>query len=163
MTDSKTRTEQLIELYFEARTTLEEERELAALLAHTEESSPLIDEARAVMGYAAASPSAAAPRHYSRGSRIARKALQIAASVALVAGGSALAVKLSTQRAEAAPRCVAYIDSVKITDEDAVMQMVMEDLQYAMSCSADVDDENFKTISVMAEASQELTVTVQAL
>ena len=159
------RLEQLTERYFEASTTIEEERELARMLARSGESSPLIDQARAVMGYAAASRAAKGrrPARHAVVARVARRVMQTAASVALLVAGSALAIKYGSPRVEAATRCVAYIDAVRITDEDVVRQMALDDLRSVMACSASVESQNRQTMTDVAEASIEINEILHSL
>ncbi|MDE5607630.1 MAG: hypothetical protein K2I64_01705 [Muribaculaceae bacterium] len=163
MDNNTNRLEKLIERYFDAMTTIEEERELARLLAGTNATSELIEQARAVMGYAAASRKVMTRQRRSPGLRFARKAMQIAASLALVVGGSALAIKYSSQRAEAAPRCVAYVNSVRITDEAAIRQMALEELQAAMSVSIEFDNHNKQMMTDVTKASNEITEIIHNL
>lgn len=123
--------ENLINRYFSAETTVAEERELRNVLATTRLSSRLIDEARAVIGYS----SAASNSIKSKRSERSFHWLSVAASVALIlVAGSAL---LIPRRASAEPRCIAYVNSVAITDPDTVQQLAFETLTMAFGADAE--------------------------
>lgn len=113
----------LIERYFEAQTTAEEEAALRRFLCSPQGSAPRYDEVRAVMGFLAVGHSL----HQRSAVRTARpkplwhRVAGIAASVVLVigflvAGWHALSADKEVY--------VAYVDGRKITDRDEVLRLM---------------------------------------
>lgn len=81
-----TKTEQLIERYFEATATAEEEEQLRHILADpATESTPAIDEARAVMGFTSLLRSRAPKKRRIMTSRV-RAIASAAATIAIILG-----------------------------------------------------------------------------
>lgn len=101
---------ELVERYFEAETTPEEELALREFLARTDD--PAFDEARAVLGYAAAQRSRRATR---ASARTMAGVLVAAASLALVA---ILGHSLTTRPADT---CIIYAYGEKNTDTETVI------------------------------------------
>lgn len=120
--NSQAELEQLIERYFEGETSLQEEQMLKHNLADCPWSSDTIDEARFTMGYFTA--------HKQQSHRVVnlgmrRRVMSIAASIAvlLTIGASALWYTNHTQGV-----CLAYVNGKAISNEDAVMELIAEDL-----------------------------------
>ena len=114
--------EQLISRYFDGETSIQEEQELRQCLANCPWNSDLIDEARFTMGYFAA--------HVQQQRRVVkmtsrRRITAIAASIAvlLTIGASAL---WYTQQSQG--KCLAYVNGKAISNEDAVMELIAQDL-----------------------------------
>ena len=104
-----------IELYFDCRLSDEEERRLRRAIAVSRVSHPAIDEARAVMGLRK-------PAERVIVSRKALRQVSIAASVALlIAGGIGISRYYSESSLE--NKSIAYVNGVKVTDEDEVMRL----------------------------------------
>ena len=104
-----------IELYFDCRLSDEEERRLRRAIAVTRVSHPAIDEARAVMGLRK-------PAERVIVSRKVLRQVSIAASVALlIAGGIGISRYFSESSLE--NKSIAYVNGVKVTDEDEVMRL----------------------------------------
>lgn len=104
-----------IELYFDCRLSDEEERRLRRAIAVTRVSHPAIDEARAVMGLRK-------PAERVIVSRKVLRQISIAASVALlIAGGIGISRYFSESSLE--NKSIAYVNGVKVTDEDEVMRL----------------------------------------
>lgn len=104
-----------IELYFDCRLSDEEERRLRRAIAVTRVSHPAIDEARAVMGLRKPAERVIVSR------KVLRK-ISIAASVALlIAGGIGISRYFSESSLE--NKSIAYVNGVKVTDEDEVMRL----------------------------------------
>ncbi|MGN1245825.1 MAG: hypothetical protein ACI4UN_04250 [Muribaculaceae bacterium] len=132
MKDSNTyqndeRLDALIQRYFDAETTLEEEAELRRAVAHREE--PKYDEIRAVMGYFAAKraerEAAVVPLEaVSRRRFLWLRAVAAAAVVALVA---TVGINLMQQRAES-NTCYAVVGGVRIDDEAQVLSLMQSNL-----------------------------------
>lgn len=109
---------ELIERYFEAETTPEEERALRAFLAGTDD--PAFDEAKAVLGYFSAQ----------RAWRAAGGRVRRLASVTAAAAGLVLAAVLGhTLATREDSTCVMYAYGVKTTDT----QYVIDDMHNTLS------------------------------
>lgn len=121
--------EHLIDLYFEGLTDTPQETQLRRLLASTELTSDKIDEARAVMGYFAASRAVESrERRKTVQTRILPRIrlIDIAASVAIIAA-FALAV-INFRAADENSRCMAYANDIVISDAAEVMGIMDNDL-----------------------------------
>ena len=120
--NSQAELEQLISRYFEGETSLQEEQMLKQILADCPWNSKTIDEARFTMGYFSA--------HNQQQRRVVkmrsrRRITAIAASIAvlLTIGASAL---WYTQQFQG--ECLAYVNGKAISNEDAVMELIAQDL-----------------------------------
>ncbi len=114
----------LIDRYFDAIATAEEERELMTALATTELSSEKIDEARAVISYFAVGR---AKQRHARALSHRRQWMRAAATIAIVlVFGAAILFSRPAERYE--DRCIAYIGSTEVTDNSAVLAMMHSDL-----------------------------------
>ena len=121
----------LIDLYFEGETSVDQERELREALLDSESSDPRVEEALAVMTFAAEdgrrrAARAVAPRR--RKSRAAWPSLA-AAAVALL-----LTVGVWTRHSTPAAPCTAVIACVETSDTDialALMQSQLGDIAVA--------------------------------
>ena len=114
--------EQLIDRYFDGETTVQEEQALREALADCPWSSETIDEARFTMGYFAA--------HKQQRRRVATftnrfRITAIAASIALL-----LTVGLTTlwHHQQTDDMCIAYVNGKAISNDDAVMALIANDL-----------------------------------
>ncbi len=148
----------LIERYFEAETSIAEERELRkALASHSAPvgTDPLIDEAKAVMGVTAvisAPQSATSSRPPRKTRRLAPPVWwQSAAAVAIIA-----ILVTGIIHINRAPRgeCVAYLNGREISDRDAVMNMMFSDLSEMEAASASLQNEisdDFSDIAIAFE------------
>lgn len=104
-----------IELYFDCRLSDEEEQRLRQAIAVTRVSHPAIDEARAVMGLRK-------PAERVIVSRKLMRPINIAATVALlIVGGIGISQYFSGSSLES--KSIAYVNGVKVTDEDEVMRI----------------------------------------
>lgn len=113
----------LVERYFEAETTREEELALRRFLATNEADAPEFEEARAVMGYLAVGRSV----HKSGFKSRRRQALWWAAAAAVV-----VLVALPLKQAPVAEEediCVAYVDGKRLTDSNEVLQLMKQTMQ----------------------------------
>ena len=145
-TDIK-RLNQLIDRYFDATATEAEERELRLTLASTPLSSEKIDEARAVMGYFAASRKAEVNKASRRGSWF-RAAAAIA--VAAVCGTAILTYRPNDKVTDL---CVAYIGETEITDSHAVLSMMRSDLAEIGEASQSVQTDVASQLSTLFNSS----------
>lgn len=111
----------LIERYFNADTTVNEERVLLTELATTHLDSPVINEARAVMGFSLSHRSVHKP--------VAKRRpwLRAAASVAVLATIAVTGYRASLNSYTTA-ECFAYVDGERITDKSTVLSMMFEGL-----------------------------------
>lgn len=149
----------LIERYFEAETSIAEERELRkALASHSAPvgTDPLIDEAKAVMGVTAVisePQSAISARPPRKTRRLAHPVWwQSAAAVAIIAilVTGIIHINRSAPRGE----CVAYLNGREISDRDAVMNMMFSDLSEMEAASASLQNEisdDFSDIAIAFE------------
>ena len=114
--------EQLINRYFDGKTSVQEEQMLRETLADCPWSSELIDEARFTMGYFIAHRKA--ERQTSKKS-YRRQVIGIAASIAIIiaAGGYAL-----WHQQQSDDICIAYVNGRVVQDNDKVMTLVANDL-----------------------------------
>ena len=139
----------LIDLYFSGETTLEQERELRRLLiSHTGPRDEAIDQALAVMSFAAV-----APRHETRSKRAAMPRMlritTIAASIAVVA-----TIAVSVIRSKTTPPidgCVAYVGSETIHDRDHIISLVASDWADISDASAEIDNNISGDLSTIIE------------
>lgn len=138
--------EHLIDLYFEGMTDSTQETRLRRLLASTELTSDKIDEARAVMGYFAASRAVEGRNERHEKPRAARarilpglRLVDIAASVAIIAA-FALAV-VNFRAADDNSRCMAYANDIVISDAAEVMGIMDNDLSAMREATEDFQAE----------------------
>lgn len=140
----------LIQLYFDGETTLEQERELRAMLADPKVTGEEADEARAVISFAVSSPSHAASSTVKPPSRKPSRfmaAVSVAASVAVVA---MVGYGLFHPRNNA--ECMAYVDGNVITDSEVVMEMVETDLSALGQASSDVSSDITDDLDAISSA-----------
>lgn len=134
--------EHLIDLYFEGLTDTPQETQLRRLLASTELTSDKIDEARAVMGYFAASRTIEGrEKQKNAQTRILPRVrlIDIAASVAIIAA-FALAV-INFRAADDNSRCMAYANDIVISDAAEVMGIMDNDLSAMREATEDFQAE----------------------
>lgn len=134
--------EHLIDLYFEGLTDTPQETQLRRLLASTELTSDKIDEARAVMGYFAASRAIEGrEKRKNAQTRILPRIrlIDIAASVAIIAA-FALAV-INFRAADDSSRCMAYANDIVISDAAEVMGIMDNDLSAMREATEDFQAE----------------------
>lgn len=134
--------EHLIDLYFEGLTDTPQETQLRRLLASTELTSDKIDEARAVMGYFAASRTIEGrEKRKNAQTRILPRIrlIDIAASVAIIAA-FALAV-INFRAADDNSRCMAYANDIVISDAAEVMGIMDNDLSAMREATEDFQAE----------------------
>lgn len=134
--------EHLIDLYFEGLTDTPQETQLRRLLASTELTSDKIDEARAVMGYFAASRAIEGrEKRKNAQTRILPRIrlIDIAASVTIIAA-FALAV-INFRAADDNSRCMAYANDIVISDAAEVMGIMDNDLSAMREATEDFQAE----------------------
>lgn len=149
----------LIERYFAAETSIAEERQLRkAIVSHSAPvgSDPIIDEARAVMSLSTAigepQPDISA-RPKRKTQRLAAPVWwQSAAAVAIIAVlvTGIIHINRSTPREE----CIAYLNGREISDRDAVINMMFNDLREMEAASASLQNEisdDFSDIAIAFE------------
>lgn len=128
---------QLTERYFAGETSLEDERKLRQLLAMPELEGDSLDEARAVLGFAAVSPLAKPGKGSSSSWRVAMK---VAASVALLfaIGVSFYAVSDSEYIGRDS---VAYVDGERIDNPVLVAEIMHSELSLLGEATAEVRED----------------------
>lgn len=140
----------LIERYFNAETSVEEERmlrhELQRIPVHTD---PLADEARAVMGFPLAGK-ATSGKHTKKLRLSPLPAWRNAAAMIAAAAvtGSIMFGVMRQNNGE----CVAYLNGQRISDRDAVMEMMLADLNDMGEASSDMQADIAASLSEMADA-----------
>lgn len=137
----------LIERYFEAETSAEEERKLRDVLLKLPFPDAEEREALAVMGYASVIPmsnnhaSETSSKSYLRNVSFGKRMMQYAA----VAGGliviAAGIAAVWNARLQEQSRCIAYVGGVEITDESHVMDIVSSQLAEISEISAEMNSE----------------------
>lgn len=113
--------EELSQLWFECRLSRSDERRLMKILAESQLSSPVIDDARALMGLESARPR---KRWRMRGHAHGSRRLNVwmaAASVALV-GAVGITLALQTQSSDQ-DMYVVYVNGKQVEDAEAARQM----------------------------------------
>lgn len=107
----------LVEQYFDATLTDDEEKQLRLFLASDASSSPIFDEAKAVIGYIAT-----ANAHKQQGNTRKRNSIigQIArySAAAAIIGAIIVGIRYNSTPSEI---CVAYIDGKRYTDRATVL------------------------------------------
>ncbi len=117
------RIDEIIERYFEATLSEEEETALKAFLASPEGQAPEYDEVRAVMGYFATGRVVRqAHQPYrslslSKGSKGISRIIAFAASLAII-------ITLGVNLYNKSNICVSFVDGKKVTDKEVVMNDV---------------------------------------
>ena len=126
----------LIERYFDAATSLDEERQLKQELANTRLSSPLIDEARAVLGYSLSRPTVMVTRPVRR-FRASIIRIAVAASIVIAA---LIPVSIAIGNGSDKNNCTSYalVDGNKITDNETIDEMMRRNLNMIANANADM-------------------------
>ena len=106
---------ELMQRYYDAGTSPEEERELARYAASTDD--PAFEQLRGVLGFLSIGRS----KRARRGRAVRLYAVAVAASIALVA---AVGLGLSAVRKPAAEGCVRYAYGEKVEDSELIMESV---------------------------------------
>lgn len=116
--------DELINRYFDAETTLEEERELQRLITGPYATDARYDEVRAVMGFTAVG------RKLRRKSHRSVRLWQVAAAavVVLMLGGI-----YTIQQAHPDDVCIAYVNGRKVTNPDEVVKLMQQEMQAVSS------------------------------
>lgn len=136
---------QLIERYFEAATSVEEERELRRLIAPLEDTDDeAIREARAVMGFIAVMPKRAKRR------TLLIRITGIAAAMAVVA---VVGYKLNDASGPSSD-CYAYVAGEQITDKEQVEANIIADLQAISDAQSQINEEISDDFTLLREAMQ---------
>ena len=137
---------QLIDAYFDARTTLEEETLLRQILANVDVSTPKIQEARAVLGLFA----------YNRRNTAGKKKLavqfkRIIKYAAIIAVCAVIGVTVTNKIIEGeSTKNMAWIGGKVVTDEDVTLNLLNEQLQDIATANENTFDmvaENFNDVS----------------
>lgn len=139
----------LIQRYFDAETSLEEEALLKRAVAHREE--PRYDEIRAVLGFMAAKRRSVAKKR-KRGTTMW---LQVAAVAAVAALVVTVGINLTHQATETGT-CYAMVGGVRIDDESQVLSLMQSNLgdigDAASETSMSVESQIADIASVINEA-----------
>lgn len=130
------RIDEMIERYFEATLSEEEETALKAFLASPEGQAPEYDDVRAVMGYFAAGRSVEILRSRplpQNDRKMWRRILAIAASLAII-------ITLGVSIYNRNNVCVSFVGGQKITDKEVVMNDVDNILADLLSDRTDMEE-----------------------
>ena len=117
--------DELINRYFDAETTLEEERELQRLITGPFATDARYDEVRAVMGFTAVGRKLRRKSH--RSVRLWQAAA--AAVVVLMLGG----IYTIQQARPDDVCCIAYVNGRKVTNPDEVVRLMQQEMQAVSS------------------------------
>ena len=128
---------QLIDLYFAGLTTLDQEQRLRHLLATTTEQSPMIDEARAVISFAAMP---AAEKSAAR-SNIFGPFMQRVAAASIVIAALAVGITyISNHTSElSSSKCYAMVEGTVINDDNAIEDLMLSQLSLMGDAADDID------------------------
>ena len=127
------RIDEIIERYFEATLSEEEEAALKAFLASPEGQGPKYDEVRAVMGYFAAGRS----RRFGSFGKLRNRTRRLIA----VAASLAILVTLGVNIYNKSNICVSFVDGKKVTDKEVVMNDVDNILADLLSDRTGVEEQ----------------------
>ena len=138
------RIDEMIERYFEATLSEEEEAALKAFLASPEGQGPEYDEVRAVMGYFATG------RRFGSAHRPFRSMSPLSRSLSLskgtrrliaIAASLAIIVTLGVNLYNKSNICVSFVDGKKVTDKEVVMNDVDNILADLLSDRTGVEEQ----------------------
>ena len=124
------RIDDIIERYFEATLSEEEETSLKAFLASPEGQGPEYDEVRAVMGYFATGRVV----RQTRRPRLTNRIIAVAASLAILL---TLGINIYNKQNV----CVSFVDGMKVTDKEVVMNDVDNILADLLSDRTDMEEQ----------------------
>jgi anti-sigma-K factor RskA len=151
--------EQLIERYFDGKTTVQEEQMLRETLADCPWRSEVIDEARFTMGFFAA--------HCQEKARTARKnhrrqLIGIAASIAIILAIGLPALYHNWLAPQ--PQCIAYVNGkVVANSQKAVMSLIAQDLNTMDMATREMDNAIAADINDMGDATRMMTDELSSL
>ncbi|MDE7508911.1 MAG: hypothetical protein K2M62_02185 [Muribaculaceae bacterium] len=125
-----------ISRYFDCLLTDDEEKLLMRRVASATFSHPILDEARAVMGFTTLrsgrtvvnTAPASTSRHH-----VWNRIAGIAVAIALT-GGVVIGIKGLTASRVADDRCFAYVNGTRIVEEDEVLRIICEDMKELNAC-----------------------------
>lgn len=143
----------LIELYFEGRTTLQQERNLREVLASMSAPySPEVESALAVMGYASVMQPVAETRQIRN-----RRWMPAAAAAVSLLVVVAITWMLTGSRALHEDNiCVAYVGGVKISSTEQVMEMMNAELSSISTAQDGLDNELLEQREAFSEIFNDL-------
>ena len=124
------RIDDIIERYFEATLSEEEETALKAFLASPEGQGPEYDEVRAVMGYFATGRVV----RQTRRPRLTNRIIAVAASLAILL---TLGINIYNKQNV----CVSFVDGMKVTDKEVVMNDVDNILADLLADRVDMEEQ----------------------
>lgn len=139
----------LIERYFDGLTTTAEEKMLRAELADSRFDSPLAREARAVLSFSAVQPDARIAKKRSNGRRIL---LRVAAAVAVLMIAAVSVYRATSPADSDTSNCYAYVNGVRITDNNAVMQLMLSGIGQAADASDRTDSQAMSSLEELSRA-----------
>ena len=145
--------EELIECYFDCSLNEDDEMSLRKVIAATRYDTPAIRDAKAVMGYAAASRmTEKRPRTRHRNAWM-RAIASAAATVALIIGAYTFVNQPGEDESNVG---VAYVNGQRIDNKEAIMQMMKFDLLTMQNGSNTVADRIDSDFSAIRDAFHEL-------
>lgn len=117
-----------IERYFNCELSDVEEKELILQLSLTKTRDPIIDEAKALLGFRTIKEDLLKSNPSSRGFRLPmRKLISVAASIGILLS-IGIALDSIYRHNESSDKCVAYINGKKITDEAIILFLMAENM-----------------------------------
>ncbi len=146
----------LIERYYDADTTAQEERMLLKAALESEGRDPIVDEVLAVMGYARRKPSPEMEVKASMKRGVGRRSVLLrvgsaAASVAAVVAVGFMLMRSPGVGVEAA-ECYAYVDGIRIENRNDVASLVNRQLSELANAEESVNEVITEDFSDMSEA-----------
>lgn len=139
---------QLIDAYFDARTTIEEETLLKQILANVDVTTPKIQEARAVLGLFAYKRKSVKGKNKKKIALRFKKILKYAAIIAVC---SVVGITVTNKIIEnESTKNIAWIGGEVVTDEDVTLKLLNEQLQDVATANENTFDmvaENFNDVS----------------
>lgn len=122
--------------YFDCMLTDDEEKALKEKLACAKSGHPLLDEARAVMGFntirSARSVPHIAPALKSR-RPVWRRVAGVAVAIALI-GGVAIGLKGVVTASGSDEKCFAYVNGKRVVEEEEVFKIICDDMKELNDC-----------------------------
>lgn len=149
MNNKETILHQLIELYFEGMTTLEQERQLRSMLADGRLRSPEAEEARAVLGV-----SAMMPMPQKAATRLAPLYRVAAVAVLLLVVGLLAGHFSGGPTDTKSPDCFAYVGTELVEDPEIVMSMMQTQLSDMSAVADEVSRDLEESIAIIKTSEQ---------
>ncbi len=144
----------LIGRYFDADTTIEEERLLRRMLASVPPGDPIADEAKAVMGFSLCAPGHDAKEKHKTAPRSAIAWINVAASIAVVLAAGIFTLRYNSGKSP--DTIYACVDGLEITDDNEVLRMMQAELSDISEASEEMNGNIDAELAAIQEAFNEI-------